>query len=78
MKEGVQRELGKSTLKTKGPFVVTGVGNTCVKVNDEWTSSLKLVDGSRQAIEGWTVNEVTAPMPQFDLSEGIEDKLGLS
>ena len=54
MKEGVQHELGKSVLKTKGPFVVNGVGNTSVKVNDEWLTTLKLLNGSRQAVEGWT------------------------
>merc|ERR1712173_21919 len=47
LREGVQQELGKSVLKTKGPFYVNGVGNTTVKVNDEWTTTLPLFDGSR-------------------------------
>ena len=46
LREGVQKELGKSVRKTKGPFYVNGVGNTTVKVNDEWTTSLPLFDGS--------------------------------
>ena len=53
--------------------MVTGVGNTCVRVNDEWQTSLSLVDGSRQAVEGWTVDEITAPMPQLDLSKAIAE-----
>ena len=73
LKEGVQHELGKSVLKTKGPFVVNGVGNTNVKVNDEWQTTLKLIDGSRQAVEGWTVDEVTAPLPEIDVSKAVKD-----
>ena len=73
LKEGVQHELGKSVLKTKGPFVVNGVGNTSVKVNDEWITTLKLLDGSRQAVEGWTVDEVTAPLPKIDVSRAVKD-----
>ena len=73
MKEGVQNELGKAVLKTKGPFVVNGVGNTSVKVNDEWQTSLSLVDGARQAVEGWTVDEVTAALPKIDLTKAVEE-----
>ena len=67
LKEGVQKELGKSVLETKGPFHVNGVGNTTVTVNDEWTTSLPLCDGSRQIVEGWTVDEVTGTLPKIDL-----------
>ena len=73
LKEGVQHELGKSVLKTKGPFAVKGVGNTSVKVNDEWLTTLKLLDGTRQAVEGWTVDEVTAPLPIVDLSNAVKE-----
>ena len=73
LREGAQKELGKSVLKTKGPFIVKGVGNTTVKVNDEWQTSLPLVDGSRQAVEGWTVDEVTAPLPHIDLSRAVNE-----
>ena len=73
LKEGVQHELGKSVRKTKGPFVVNGVGNTSVKVNDEWQTTLKLLDGTRQAVEGWTVDKVTAPLPKIDVSKAVKD-----
>ena len=73
LKEGVQHELGKSILKTKGPVFVNGVGNTNVKVNDEWITTLQLLDGSRQAVEGWTVDEVTAPLPKINLSKAVKD-----
>ena len=71
MKEGVQHELGKTVLKTQGPVNVFGVGNTAVQVNSEWQTSLPLVDGTRQAVEGWTLDQVTAPLPQLDLSKAV-------
>ena len=73
LKEGVQRELGTSVLKTKGPFYVNGVGNTTVKVNDEWLTSIPLIDGSRQIVEGWTVDEVTGTLPEIDLTQAVEE-----
>ena len=42
-------------------------------VNDEWQTSLPLRDGSRQAVEGWTVNQVTANLPIVDLSMAVKD-----
>ena len=73
LREGVQRELEACVLKTKGPFTVNGVGNTSVTVNDEWQTTLPLVDGSRQAVEGWTVDEVTAPLPRIDLARAVKE-----
>ena len=73
LREGVQAELGVSVLKTKGPFTVNGVGNTSVRVNDEWQTSLPLIDGSRQIVEGWTVDEVTAPLPRIDLTRAVKE-----
>ena len=73
MKEGVQHELGKTVLKTQGPVNVFGVGNTAVQVNSEWQTSLPLVDGTRQAVEGWTVDQVTAPLPKVDLSKAVAE-----
>ena len=51
-KDGVpQKELG-SVLKTKGPFLVKGVGDTSVKVNDEVMCAVSLVDSMKQALKG--------------------------
>ena len=68
-REGVpQYELGLSVLKTKGPFIVKGVGDTTVTVNNEYMCSVKLDDGSRQGLEGWTVDKITATLPTVNLS----------
>ena len=73
LREGVQHELGKSVRTMKGPFMVKGVGNSEVKVNDQWQSSLHLTNGSRQAIEGFAVDEVTAPLPSIAVTRAVEE-----
>ena len=40
--------------KTEGPFYVGGVGNSTVKVNNEWMCSLQLIDGTRIPLEGYS------------------------
>ena len=44
-----------------------------MKVNDEWQTWFPLIDGSRQAVEGWTVDEVTAPLPRIDLTRAVDE-----
>ena len=68
MREGVpNNELSPCVMKMKGPFFVNGVGNTCVKVNDEYMCSVPLHDGSRAIVEGLTVDEVTGALPLTSL-----------
>ena len=70
LREGVpQKELTPAVLKTKGPYIVNGVGDTAVQVNDEWMCSLSLRDGSRQAVEGWTVDKITATLPSINMTQ---------
>ena len=68
-KEGVpQTELSPAVLMTRGPFMVNGVGDSQVKVNDLWMCSVPLCDGSRQPLEEWAVNKVTGTFPMVDMS----------
>ena len=68
-REGVpQHELGMSVLKTKGPYLVKGVGDTSVKVNDEYMCTVSLTDETRQVLEGWTVDRITATLPTVNVS----------
>ena len=68
-REGVpQHELAPAVLRTKGPFVVKGVGDTTVKVNDEFMCTMSLRDGTRQVLEGWTVDKITATLPFVNLT----------
>ena len=69
-REGVpQNELSPSVLRNKGPYIVGGVGDTAVKVNDEWMCSTSIVDGTRQVWQGWTVDKITSTMPFVDLTK---------
>ena len=62
--EGVpQTELSPSVLMTEVPFVVNAVGDSQVKVNDLWMTSVALRDGCRQPLEGWAVDKVTSTFP---------------
>ena len=68
-REGVpQHELAPAVLTTKGPFYVKGVGDTTVKVNDEFMCTMRLRDGTRQVLEGFTVDKITATLPFVNLA----------
>ena len=67
-KTGVpEKELSPAVLKCRGPIYVNGVGNTQVKVNDEYMCTVPLADGSRAVLEGLTVNDITAALPMTSL-----------
>ena len=69
-KSGVpEKELRGCVLKTKGPFNVGGVGGTSVKVNDEFMVTVSLVDGTRQIMEGWSIDRITDALPFVELRE---------
>ena len=73
-REGVaEKELAPAVRKTRGPFFVNGVGDTEVKVNSEWACSISLVDGTRQCLEGWSVDKITAPLPLVSLEKAEAD-----
>ena len=73
-REGVpQKEVFESVMKTKGPFIVNGVGDSQVTVNDEWMCSMSLVDGTRQVFEGFSVDKITATLPFVNLQTAEEE-----
>ena len=73
-REGVpQNELSPAELRQAGPFLVNGVGDTPVKVNSEWMCSTSLVDSTRQVLEGWTVDKITATLPRISLTAAEAD-----
>ena len=39
-----------------------------VKVNDEYMCSVSLNDGTRQVLEGWTVDKITATLPTVNMT----------
>ena len=57
----------------KGPLTINGVGGTQITVGDEWACLLDLTDGSKQTIQGVTVDKITSKFPTIKLSEAIAD-----
>ena len=43
----------------KGPLSTGGVGATQVSVNDEWACLLDVTNGSKQVVQGVTVDKIT-------------------
>ena len=52
--------------------MVNGVGECQVQVNDLWMCSVAMRDGSRQSLEGWSVNKVTSTFPFIDMVKAEE------
>ena len=73
-KDGVpQKELSGCTLKTKGPYTVKGVGGINVTVNDEYSVTMGLVDGTRQVFEGWTMKTITDTLPFVNVESAVDE-----
>ena len=53
----------------KGPLTINGVGATKITVGDEWACLLDLRDGTKQTIQGVTVDKITSVFPTIKLSE---------
>ena len=57
----------------KGPMIINGVGQTKITVGDEWACLLDLTDGSKQTIQGVTVDKITSKFPTIKLSEATAE-----
>ena len=61
------------TMTKKGPLQINGVGNTKITVGDEWSCLLDLVDGTKQTIQGVTVDKITSKFPRIKLKEATAE-----
>ena len=68
-----EKELQGCVLKTKGPYNIGAVGGTSVKVNDEFMATISLVDGTRQVMQGYTIDRITDALPYVDLRQAERD-----
>ena len=57
----------------KGPLTINGVGATKITVGDEYACLLDLTDGSKQTIQGVTVDKITSKFPTIKLSEATAE-----
>ena len=54
-----EKEMKGCVLKTRGPYTVGAVGGTSVQVKDEFMVTVNLANGSRQVLEGWSIDKIT-------------------
>ena len=72
-RDGVPQNELVSVMTKKGPLTITGVGDTRVKVKDEWACLLDKADGYKQVVQGVTVDHITAPYPLINITEAVEE-----
>ena len=73
LKTGIpERELNSVKTK-KGPLNIGGVGNSTIIAKDEWACLLERTDGSKQVIQGVTMDHITSPFPMINVSQAVKE-----
>ena len=73
LKTGIpERELNSVKTK-KGPLSIGGVGNSTIIAKDEWACLLERTDGSKQVIQGVTMDHITSPFPMINVSQAVKE-----
>ena len=72
-REGVPNEELVVVMTKKGPLTISGVGDTNVRVNDEWACLLDRADGCKQVVQGVTVDKITSRFPVVNLTEAVKE-----
>ena len=78
MTDDIPHNYLKAIQTKKGPIPMWGVGQTEVFATGEYMISVPLITGARQSMVGLAMHEVTAPMPQVDLSRATNETLALA
>ena len=78
MTDDIPHNYLKAIQTKKGPIPMWGVGQTEVFATGEYMISVPLINGDRQAMVGLAMPEVTAPMPEVDLSRATAEALALA
>jgi hypothetical protein len=71
--EGIPGGELNGEIIAKGPFQIGGVGAMKTKANDEWIVSVERTDGTRQLIQGLTVDKVTCDFPMIDVQGAVAE-----
>ena len=71
--EGVPDKELVGVMTKKGPLMINGVGDTNIKVNDEWACLLDRADGCKQVVQGVTVDRITSSFPMVSLKEAVRE-----
>ena len=60
-------------LSPLGALSIKGVGDTKVKVMDEWACLLDRADGSKQVVQGVAVEKITSAFPNVNVSKAVKE-----
>ena len=71
--EGIPGGELNDEIIAKGPFQIGGVGAIKMKANDEWLVSVETTDGSRQFIQGLTVDKVTCDFLMINVENAVAE-----
>ena len=72
-KRGVPVNELEAVMTRKGPLTINGVGNSKIKVLDEWACLLDRTDGSKQVVQGVAVNKITTEFPMINVSSAVNE-----
>ena len=72
-REGVPGQELPAVKTKNGPLTVSGVGDTLIRVNDDWAVLVDRGDGVKQVMQGVAVDKVTSPFPMFKLGEAFQE-----
>ena len=72
-KTGVPEQELSSVMTKRGPLNIGGVGKSTIMAKDEWACLLDRTDGCKQVVQGVTMDHITSPFPQINVSQAVKE-----
>ena len=72
-RHGVPGKELEGVMTKKGPLSIKGVGDTKVKVMDEWACLLDRADGCKQVVQGVAVEKITSTFPNVNVTKAVKE-----
>ena len=72
-KHGVPGSELDGIMTKKGPLSLNAVGDTSIKCRDEWVCLLNKSNGSKQVVQGVSVDRITSTFPQINVNAAVNE-----
>ena len=72
-KHGVPGVELEGVKNKQGPLDLKAVGNTTLTVREEWTCLLSKTNGSKQIVQGVSMDKITTTFPMIDVSKAVAE-----
>ena len=72
-KHGVPGVELEGVKNKQGPLDLKAVGNTTLTVREEWTCLLSKTNGSKQIVQGVSMDRITTTFPMIDVSKAVAE-----